>query len=80
MLVGVVYYQQNYPNILSCFQSLSDVHPYSLCEKLAPKYASISGDELNTSHDFYKDLLRYQISFLLTSIQHHLAPINILPN
>lgn len=51
--------------MLICFPFLTDVHPYSLCEKLGPKYASISAGELNTSHDFYKDLLRYQkIHFL----------------
>ncbi|TKY57997.1 Fatty-acid-binding protein 2 [Spatholobus suberectus] len=38
------------------------VHPYSLCEKLGPKYASISADELNNRHDFYKDLLREDIN------------------
>ncbi|RZB68368.1 Fatty-acid-binding protein 2 [Glycine soja] len=38
------------------------VHPYSLCEKLGPKYASISADELNNHHDFYKDLLREDIN------------------
>ncbi|KAF7830409.1 fatty-acid-binding protein 2 [Senna tora] len=38
------------------------VHPYSLCEKLGPKYASISADELSNSHDFYKDLLREDIN------------------
>ncbi|XP_028807091.1 fatty-acid-binding protein 2 [Neltuma alba] len=37
------------------------VHPYSLCEKLGPKYASFSAGELNNSHDFYKDLLREDI-------------------
>lgn len=36
-----------------------DIHPYSVCEKLGPKYASVSVDELNKSHDFYQDLLRY---------------------
>ncbi|KAJ7958420.1 fatty-acid-binding protein 2-like [Quillaja saponaria] len=37
------------------------VHPYSVCEKLGPKYASISADELNNCHDFYADLLREDI-------------------
>ncbi|OIW12076.1 hypothetical protein TanjilG_15316 [Lupinus angustifolius] len=38
------------------------VHPYSLCEKLGPKYASISADELNSHHGFYHDLLREDIN------------------
>ncbi|CAL0332915.1 unnamed protein product [Lupinus luteus] len=38
------------------------VHPYSLCEKLGAKYASISADELNSHHDFYHDLLREDIN------------------
>ncbi|KAK7383373.1 hypothetical protein VNO78_29050 [Psophocarpus tetragonolobus] len=38
------------------------IHPYSLCEKLGPKYASISADELDNHHDFYKDLLREDIN------------------
>ncbi|KAL2317937.1 hypothetical protein Fmac_031813 [Flemingia macrophylla] len=38
------------------------VHPSSVCEKLGPKYASISGDELNNNHGFYEDLLREDIS------------------
>ncbi|CAK8569880.1 unnamed protein product [Lathyrus sativus] len=38
------------------------VHPNSLCEKLGPKYASISSDELNDHNDFYQDLLREDIS------------------
>lgn len=38
------------------------VHPYSLCEKLGPKYASISADELNDRNDFYQDLLREDIN------------------
>ncbi|XP_058725010.1 fatty-acid-binding protein 2 isoform X2 [Vicia villosa] len=38
------------------------VHPNSLCEKLGPKYASISADELNDHSDFYQDLLREDIS------------------
>lgn len=38
------------------------IHPYSLREKLGPKYASISADELNNCHDFYKDLLREDIN------------------
>uniref|UniRef100_A0A5B6ZKE7 Putative fatty-acid-binding protein 2 n=1 Tax=Davidia involucrata TaxID=16924 RepID=A0A5B6ZKE7_DAVIN len=35
------------------------VHPYDVCEKLGPKYASIPVSELNKRHDFYEDLLRY---------------------
>ncbi|KAG7941808.1 hypothetical protein I3843_16G065200 [Carya illinoinensis] len=38
------------------------VHPYSVCEKLGPKYASISVDELNKCNDFYEDLLRENIN------------------
>ncbi|KAL4650607.1 hypothetical protein ACB092_01G099600 [Castanea dentata] len=38
------------------------IHPYSVCEKLGPKYASISVDELNKCHDFYQDLLRENIN------------------
>ncbi|GAU47954.1 hypothetical protein TSUD_06880 [Trifolium subterraneum] len=38
------------------------VHPYSLCEKLGPKYASISADELDNRNDFYQDLLREDIN------------------
>ncbi|XP_065622203.1 fatty-acid-binding protein 2-like isoform X3 [Quercus suber] len=38
------------------------IHPYSVCEKLGPKYASISVDELNKCHDFYQDLLREDIN------------------
>ncbi|KAF5445216.1 hypothetical protein F2P56_034281 [Juglans regia] len=38
------------------------VHPYSVCEKLGPKYASISVDELNKRNDFYEDLLRENIN------------------
>ncbi|RDX98486.1 Fatty-acid-binding protein 2, partial [Mucuna pruriens] len=41
------------------------IHPYSLCEKLGPKYASISADELNNRHDFYKDLLREDINMTI---------------
>lgn len=37
---------------------LIDVHPNSVCEKLGPKYASSSADELNERRDFYEDLLR----------------------
>ncbi|KAI8550898.1 hypothetical protein RHMOL_Rhmol06G0143200 [Rhododendron molle] len=35
------------------------VHPYDVCAKLGPKYASILAGEVNKCHDFYKDLLRY---------------------
>ncbi|XP_057722437.1 fatty-acid-binding protein 2 [Arachis stenosperma] len=38
------------------------VHPYSLCEKLGSKYASISTDELNNRQDIYQDLLREDIT------------------
>ncbi|GMY29078.1 fatty-acid-binding protein 2 [Fagus crenata] len=38
------------------------IHPYSVCKKLGPKYASISVDELNKHHDFYQDLLREDIN------------------
>ncbi|BAT82486.1 hypothetical protein LR48_Vigan07g254900 [Vigna angularis] len=38
------------------------IHPYSLCKKLGPKYASISADELNNHQDFYQDLLREDIN------------------
>ncbi|KAL6965704.1 hypothetical protein U1Q18_036760 [Sarracenia purpurea var. burkii] len=36
------------------------VHPYDVCMKLSPKYASIPIGEVNKCHDFYKDLLRYR--------------------
>lgn len=38
------------------------VHPNSVCEKLGPKYASSSADELNGRRDFYEDLLREDIN------------------
>ncbi|KAL5559551.1 hypothetical protein UlMin_035762 [Ulmus minor] len=38
------------------------IHPYSVCEKLGPKYASFSIDELNKRPDFYEDLLREDIT------------------
>lgn len=38
------------------------VHPYSVCEKLSPKYASMEADELINHNDFYNDLLREDIS------------------
>uniref|UniRef100_A0A5B7AAM5 Putative fatty-acid-binding protein 2 n=2 Tax=Davidia involucrata TaxID=16924 RepID=A0A5B7AAM5_DAVIN len=38
------------------------VHPYDVCEKLGPKYASIPVSELNKRHDFYEDLLREDIN------------------
>ncbi|CAK7352756.1 unnamed protein product [Dovyalis caffra] len=41
------------------------VHPNSVCEKLGPKYASIPMGELNKRHDFYKDLLREDISMTI---------------
>ncbi|XP_052289668.1 fatty-acid-binding protein 2 isoform X2 [Citrus sinensis] len=37
------------------------VHPRSVCEKLGPKYASISVAELNKCGGFYEDLLREDI-------------------
>lgn len=37
------------------------VHPPSVCEKLGPKYASFSFDELNNRQGFYEDLLRQDI-------------------
>ncbi|GLT25643.1 hypothetical protein SLA2020_007610 [Shorea laevis] len=37
------------------------VHPYSICEKLGHKYASIPLSELDKHHDFYRDLLREDI-------------------
>ncbi|WVY91927.1 hypothetical protein V8G54_037441 [Vigna mungo] len=43
---------------------LTDIHPYSLCKKLGPKYASISADELNNHHEFYRDLLSWEILYL----------------
>ena len=44
---------------------LIDVHPYSVCQKLGPKYASIPVGELNKNNDFYQDLLRYLRIFML---------------
>ncbi|XWS17580.1 hypothetical protein CRYUN_Cryun33cG0079200 [Craigia yunnanensis] len=37
------------------------IHPYSVCQKLGPKYASIPVGELNKHNDFYQDLLREDI-------------------
>ncbi|CAA7400772.1 unnamed protein product [Spirodela intermedia] len=37
------------------------VHPYSVCERLGPKYASIPVSELKNNLDFYNDLLREDI-------------------
>ncbi|KAK6927208.1 hypothetical protein RJ641_005799, partial [Dillenia turbinata] len=45
------------------------IHPYSVCQRLGPKYGSIQDNELNEHPDFYADLLRYLISlyvFFLT--------------
>ena len=42
---------------------LIDVHPFLVCEKLGPKYASVPVDELNKRQDFYEDLLRYFRSY-----------------
>ncbi|MCL7044982.1 hypothetical protein MKW94_011994, partial [Papaver nudicaule] len=33
------------------------VHPDSVCEKLGPKYASVSPSELNNQPEFFEDLL-----------------------
>ncbi|GMP83996.1 hypothetical protein CsSME_00037706 [Camellia sinensis var. sinensis] len=41
------------------------VHPYDVCVKLGPKYASIPVGELNKCHDFYKDLLREDINMTI---------------
>ncbi|XP_059662052.1 fatty-acid-binding protein 2 isoform X2 [Cornus florida] len=38
------------------------VHPYDVCQKLGPKYASTPLGELNKRHDFYEDLLRQDIN------------------
>ncbi|KAL3500864.1 hypothetical protein ACH5RR_039957 [Cinchona calisaya] len=38
------------------------VHPFDVCEKLGPKYASLPVCELNKSRDFYADLLREDIN------------------
>ncbi|XVF35257.1 hypothetical protein REPUB_Repub18cG0129900 [Reevesia pubescens] len=38
------------------------IHPFSICQKLGPKYASIPVSELNKHNDFYQDLLREDIS------------------
>lgn len=38
------------------------IHPYSVCEKLGPKYSSIPTSELNKYREFYQDLLREDIS------------------
>ncbi|OMO67049.1 Glycoside hydrolase, family 9 [Corchorus capsularis] len=37
------------------------IHPYSLCQKLGPKYASIPVGDLKKHNDFYQDLLREDI-------------------
>ncbi|XVF89011.1 hypothetical protein PTKIN_Ptkin19aG0097100 [Pterospermum kingtungense] len=37
------------------------IHPYSVCQKLGPKYASIPVGELNKHNNFYQDLLREDI-------------------
>ncbi|KAK1288496.1 Fatty-acid-binding protein 2 [Acorus calamus] len=37
------------------------IHPYSLCEKLGRKYASVPDNELMNCPDFYEDLLRENI-------------------
>ncbi|KAI3994972.1 hypothetical protein MKX01_019786 [Papaver californicum] len=38
------------------------VHPDSVCEKLGPKYASVSPSELNNQPEFFEDLLREDIN------------------
>lgn len=48
-----------HPSIKPFLISVADVHPRSVCEKLGPKYASISVAELNKCGGFYEDLLRY---------------------
>ncbi|MCH83366.1 fatty-acid-binding protein 2-like, partial [Trifolium medium] len=47
------------------------VHPYSLCEKLGPKYASISADELDNHNDFYQDLLREDINMTVRLVVNY---------
>ncbi|XVE53830.1 hypothetical protein DITRI_Ditri03aG0033400 [Diplodiscus trichospermus] len=37
------------------------IHPYSVCQKLGQKYASLPVGELNKHDDFYQDLLREDI-------------------
>ncbi|XVF48769.1 hypothetical protein PTKIN_Ptkin03bG0215700 [Pterospermum kingtungense] len=37
------------------------IHPFSVCQKLGPKYASMPVDELNKNSDFYHGLLREDI-------------------
>ncbi|XP_039051111.1 fatty-acid-binding protein 2-like [Hibiscus syriacus] len=37
------------------------IHPYSVCQKLGAKYASIPVGKLNKNNDFYQDLLREDI-------------------
>ncbi|XP_012487113.1 fatty-acid-binding protein 2 isoform X1 [Gossypium raimondii] len=37
------------------------IHPFSVCQKLGPKYASIPVNEPNKHNDFYQDLLREDI-------------------
>ncbi|GAB4854015.1 hypothetical protein Ancab_022597 [Ancistrocladus abbreviatus] len=41
------------------------VHPYSVCEKLGTKYASVPVAELEKCHDFYRDLLREDIGMTI---------------
>ncbi|XWS72371.1 hypothetical protein CRYUN_Cryun02cG0034400 [Craigia yunnanensis] len=41
------------------------IHPYSVCQKLGPKYASISVGDLNKNNDFYQDLLREDIGMTI---------------
>ncbi|KAK2989429.1 hypothetical protein RJ640_018747, partial [Escallonia rubra] len=38
------------------------VHPYDVCKKLGSKYASIPATDMNKHQNFYKDLLREDIS------------------
>ncbi|XP_076898300.1 fatty-acid-binding protein 2-like [Bidens hawaiensis] len=38
------------------------VHPYDVCNKLGSKYASLPENEVTKHHNFYKDLLREDIS------------------
>lgn len=41
------------------------VHPYSACQKLGPKYASVPVSELKERNDFYEDLLREDIGMTI---------------
>lgn len=45
--------------LLTSLHFTIDVHPFDVCEKLGPKYASVPFHELNKCREFYADLLRY---------------------